>query len=226
QPLARMTVAVPAEVLGAEFEALLPLLAREVNVKSVEVAASEDSLVRLKVKGNFRTLGKRYGKATPQAVKALEAITPAQVRDIESGRGATVTVDGATFSYGADDVIVEREVTSDWLVQSAGAYVAALDPALTPALAAEGLARELVSRVQRLRRDAGFAYTDRIVLAVSGAEPVLAAARDHEAFLRSETLARQLDVGARLEQPELEQVVDLDGHAVTVGLRRQGGAAA
>ncbi|HEV2290526.1 MAG TPA: DUF5915 domain-containing protein, partial [Gemmatimonadales bacterium] len=226
QPLARMTVAVPAEVLGAEFEALLPLLAREVNVKSVEVAASEDSLVRLKVKGNFRALGKRYGKATPQAVKALETLTAAQVRDIESGRGATVTVDGATFSYGAEDVIVEREVASDWLVQSAGAFVAALDPALTPALAAEGLARELVSRVQRLRRDAGFAYTDRIVLAVSGAEPVLAAARDHEAFLRSETLARQLDVGARLERPDLEQVVELDGHAVTVGLRRQGGAAA
>ncbi|HET7023731.1 MAG TPA: isoleucine--tRNA ligase [Gemmatimonadales bacterium] len=226
QPLARLKVAVPAEVLGTEFEALLPLLAREVNVKAVEVVASEDSLVRLKVKGNFRNLGKRYGKRTQQAVKALDLLSVEQVRAVEAGRRASVAVEGETFDFGVDDVLIEREVASDWLVQSAGAYVAALDPALTPALAAEGLARELVSRVQRLRREAGFEHTDRIALAVTGAEPVLAAARNHEAFLKAETLTRQLELGARLDGPDVEQVVDLDGHAVTVGLRRQRGAAA
>ena len=226
QPLARLKVAVPAEVLGPEFDALMPLLAREVNVKAVDIVASEDSLVRLRVKGNFRTLGKRYAKATPQAVQALDRLSIGQIRDLEAGRGATVEVDGATFAYGIEDVVVEREVASDWLVESAGAFVAALDPTLTPALSAEGLARELVSRVQRLRREAGFEYTDRIALAVTGAEPVLAAARHHETFLKAETLARQLEVGIRLEHPDVEQVVDLDGHEVTVGLRRQRGAPA
>ena len=226
QPLARMKVAVPSEVLGTEFDALLPLLVREVNVKDVSLADAGDALVRLRVKGNFRALGKRYGKRTPQAVKALEVLTPDQIASVEAGRGASVTFEGETFEYGTEDVVVEREVTSDWLVQSAGPFVAALDPALTPALSAEGLARELVSRVQRLRRDAGFEYTDRIALAVSGAEVVLAAVRNHEAFLKEETLARRLDLGGRLERPDLEQVLDLDGHEVTVGLRRQSGAAA
>lgn len=226
QPLARMKVAVPSEVTGPEFDALLPLLLREVNVKEVALAGAGDALVRLRVKGNFRALGKRYGKRTPQAVKALETLTPEQIASVEAGRGASVTFEGEAFDYGAEDVVVEREVTSDWLVQSAGPFVAALDPALTPALSAEGLVRELVSRVQRLRRDAGFDYTDRIALAVTGAEAVLAAARNHEAFLKEETLARRLDVGGRLERPDLEQVLDLDGHEVTVGLRRQSGAAA
>ncbi|HEU4763256.1 MAG TPA: isoleucine--tRNA ligase [Gemmatimonadales bacterium] len=227
QPLAAMKVAVPSEVPGPEFDALLPLLAREVNVKAVELAASEDALVRLRVKANFRNLGRRYGKATQAAVRALEALSAAQIREVEAGGSARVTTaEGDTFEYGADDVVVEREVTSDWLVQSAGPFVAALDPALTPALVAEGLVRELVSRVQRLRREAGFAYSDRIALALAGAEPVLTAARDHAAFLREETLTRRLDLGGRLSSPELEQELDLDGHHVTVGLTRHSGAAA
>jgi isoleucyl-tRNA synthetase len=226
QPLARMKVAVPAEVLGPEFDALLPLLAREVNVKAVELVASEDSLVRLKVKGNFRALGKRYGKRTQQAVKALEGLSIGQMREVEAGRGLSVAFEGETFEYGVEDVVIEREVASEWLVQSAGAFVAALDPVLSPELASEGLARELVSRVQRLRRDAGFAYTDRITLAVAGAETVLAAARNHELFLKDETLARELELGGRMAHPEFEQVLELDGHAVTVGLRRRAGPVA
>ena len=221
QPLRAMKVAVPRQAVNAEFEALLPLLAAEVNVKGIELVASEDSLVRLKAKANFKTLGKRYGARTKEAAAAVAALTPGQVSDLEHGR----TVAVGEFSYGSEDVVVEREVRTDWLVASDGPFVAALDPALTPALEAEGLARELVSRVQRLRKDAGFAVTDRIALAVRGAEPIVQAARNHEAFITEETLARRFEPGGSLEQPELEQQLDLDGHAVTVGLARLGAGA-
>jgi len=116
-------------------------------------------------------------------------------------------------------------VTTDWLVASDGPFVAALDPHLTPELEAEGLARELVSRVQRLRKDAGFAVTDRIALAVQGPAPLIAAFRNHAAFIAEETLARRFEPGAALDKPELEQQLDLDGHAVTVGLARLGAGA-
>jgi len=221
QPLRAMKVAVPKRAVNAEFTALLPLLAAEVNVKEIEIVASEDSLVRLKAKANFKTLGKRYGSRTKEAAALVPAFSAAQVAELEQGRSVT----SGEFEFAQEDVVIEREVTTDWLVASDGPYVAALDPALTPALEAEGLARELVSRVQRLRKDAGFAVTDRIALAVQGPAAVLAAARSHEAFITEETLARRFEPGAALDQPELEQQLDLDGHAVTVGLARLGAGA-
>jgi isoleucyl-tRNA synthetase len=221
QPLRAMKVAVPKRAVNAEFEALLPLLAAEVNVKTIEIVATEDSLVRLKAKANFKTLGKRYGSRTKDAAALVPSFSAAQVAELEQGRN----VRSGEFEFAQEDVVIEREVTTDWLVASDGPFVAALDPALTPALEAEGLARELVSRVQRLRKDAGFAVTDRIALAVQGPEAVLAAARNHEAFITEETLARRFEPGRALDQPELEQQLDLDGHAVTVGLARLGAGA-
>ena len=119
-----------------------------------------------------------------------------------------------------EDVTVEREVAGDWIVQSEGAFVAALDPTLDDDLRQEGLVRELVSRVQRMRKDAGLEYTDRIALWVDGAEPVRAAARAHAASLQQETLARSLAVGERCAAADLEQSHDLDGLEAVVGLRR------
>jgi isoleucyl-tRNA synthetase len=116
--------------------------------------------------------------------------------------------------------VVEREVASDWLVGSDGPFVAALDPRLTEPLRREGMAREVVNRVQRLRKEAGYVYTDRIALWIEGAGGVAEAVRDHAEFIRGETLARSLTVGARAPAPDLEQQVDIDGHGVVVGVQR------
>jgi isoleucyl-tRNA synthetase len=121
-----------------------------------------------------------------------------------------------------DEVQVEREVTSNWLVQSDGPYVVALDPVITDELRAEGLAREVVNRVQRMRKDAGYEYTTRIRLWVSGEEQVERAVTAHAAFIRDETLARELDVGGRASHPDLEQQVDLDGVTAVLGVQRHG----
>jgi isoleucyl-tRNA synthetase len=115
---------------------------------------------------------------------------------------------------------VEREVASDWLVQSNGPFVVALDPHLDEPLRREGLAREIVNRVQRIRKDAGYAYIDRIELWIDGDAPVLEAVRTHAEFIRGETLARRLEVGAPAPTPDLEQQVDLDGHRAVVGVQR------
>jgi isoleucyl-tRNA synthetase len=115
---------------------------------------------------------------------------------------------------------VEREVATDWLVQSNGAFVAALDPRLDDALRREGLAREVVNRVQRIRKEAGYVYSDRIALWIDGDAPVLDAVRAYAPFIRGETLARQLEVVARAPAPDLEQRVDIDGHGVVVGVQR------
>jgi isoleucyl-tRNA synthetase len=220
QPLARMMVAVPAAARGPIFDQLLELLGREVNVKRIEVVASDTDLVRLRPKPNFRSLGKRYGKRTPAVAAAAAALAPEQLRGLEQGRAAVLEVDGEETIFLPEDVVVEREVASDWLVGSDGPFVVALDPRLTPDLRREGLAREVVNRVQRLRKEAGYVYTDRIALWLSGDEPVIDAVRGYADFIRGETLARRLELGGRASAPDLEQQVDIDGHGVVVGVQR------
>ena len=220
QPLARMQVAVPAAARGPALDELLELLRVEVNVKAVEVAASDTDLVRLRAKANFRSLGKRYGKRTPVIAAAAARLDAGQLRGLERGETATLEVDGEPVTFLSEDVVVERDVASDWLVASDGPYVAALDPRLDETLRLEGLAREVVNRVQRLRKEAGYVYSDRIGLWISGDGPVLEAVRGHAGFIQGETLARRLELGARAPAPDLEQQVDIDGHGVMVGVQR------
>ncbi|MGN6391161.1 MAG: isoleucine--tRNA ligase [Gemmatimonadales bacterium] len=220
QPLARMQVAVPAAVRGPAFDEVLELLRLEVNVKAIETVSSDAELVRLRARPNFRSLGKRYGKRTPQVAAAAAALAADQLRALEQGGAVSLDLEGEEVSFLPEDVVVEREVASDWIVASDGPFVVALDPRLDDALRREGMAREVVNRIQRLRKEAGYVYTDRIRVWMDGGEPVLEAARVHAEFIRGETLARRLELGARAPTPDLEQQVDIDGHGVLVGVER------
>jgi isoleucyl-tRNA synthetase len=220
QPLSRMQVALPANARVRALDELFELLRQEVNVKQIEVVASDTELVRLRAKPNFRTLGKRYGKRTPAVAAAAATLTSGQLHGLERGSPATLELEGEPVTFLPEDVAVEREVASDWLVQSDGPFVVALDPKVDEPLRREGLAREVVNRVQRIRKDAGYDYTDRIELWIDGDAPLLDAVRAHAEFIRGETLARRLEVGARATAPDLEQQVDVDGYAAVVGVQR------
>ena len=210
----------PPSARGPALEPLLELLGAEVNVKAIEVVASDTELVRLRARPNFRSLGKRYGKRTPAVAAAAARLTAEQLRALERGEPAELVLDGEAATFLPEDVMVERDVASDWLVASDGPYVAALDPSLDEGLRQEGLAREVVNRVQRLRKEAGYVYTDRIGLWIAGDGPVLDAVRGHAAFIQGETLARRLELGARAPAPDLEQEVEIEGHGVMVGVQR------
>ena len=220
QPLAEMRVAVPSTVTGPEFDACLQLLAREVNVKLVTVVASDAELVSLKGKPNFRSLGKVYGKQTPRAAAAVGELSAKQLAALEGGEAVSVKVDGISFEYRPEDVVVEREVSTDWLVQTEGSLVVALNPEMSNELQQEGLARELVNRVQRLRKDAGYDYTTRIALAVTGTDDVLEAARAFDTFIAGETLARRFEIGDELVGPDVRETVSLNGQDAVVMLER------
>jgi isoleucyl-tRNA synthetase len=109
---------------------------------------------------------------------------------------------------------------SDWLVQSDGPYVVALDTALNDALVREGLAREVVNRVQRLRKDAGYDYAQRISLSVSGNAEVLKAVAEWRVYIEGETLARELVTGKDLSQPDARDDVALDERPVVIAVKR------
>src|SRR5213596_768642 len=222
QPLARMQLAVPAAAQGPALSDLLDILAAEVNVKAVQVVASDHDLVRLRGKANFRTLGKRYGKDTPRAAAAVAELSAADLQTLEQGSAVRF----GEWEFHPEDLTVTREVSSEWLVQADGPYVVALDPELSDDLVQEGLAREVVNRVQRLRKEAGYEYTTRIELSVTGAADVVAATRAFQGFVEGETLARRMVLGedqAGLDEPDLQREVDIEGRRVTIELRRHDG---
>jgi isoleucyl-tRNA synthetase len=208
QPLSRLIAAIPADVDREMFAALVPLLEAEVNVKQVELAQRGTDLVLLEARPSFRALGKRFGKQTPEAAEAIRKLSAAEVATFEAGGRVEVTVQGAAFALEPDDLVVHRQAKGDFVVQTDGEVVAALDPALTEELKQEGLAREIVSRVQRMRRDAGLEVTDRIRIRVDGDAPVREAAHVHRGYISEETLALDVTVGV-VDGNGLD--VDLDG---------------
>ncbi len=220
QPLRTLRIAVPAAARSPDFDALLPLLRQEVNVRDVALVEADTDLVRLAGKANFRTLGKRYGATTPAAAAAVALLEADQLRSLEQGATAVVDSNGTRFEYGPEDVSVTREVTSDWAVQSDGPFVVAIDPTITDDLAEEGLSRELINRIQRLRKDAGYDYTTRIALWIDGPDAVRRAVSGHHGFISRETLARRVMVGAPDAAVDRREELVIDTHAVTLAVAR------
>ncbi|MBC7843479.1 MAG: isoleucine--tRNA ligase [Gemmatimonadaceae bacterium] len=219
QPLGRLVCVVPRDEV-AGVQALAGLIASELNVKTVVFAGSADDLVRVSAKGNFRVLGKRFGKATPAAAAAIESLTSAQLQAFERGERVTIVVDGVEHALEPDDVVLTRSAAGDLVVASDGVYVAAVDPLVTGELRREGIARELVSRVQRIRKDAGLAVSDRIRLIVGGVTEVREAAREHHVWIAGEVLATVFEVEDSDTTPPVSVVVDLDGLAAWITLER------
>jgi isoleucyl-tRNA synthetase len=220
QPLSRMVCVVP-EAHGELLDALVPLLATEVNIKQVEFAASGDALVRLEAKPNFRALGKRFGKRTPLAAQAVGSLSSEALAAFARGEEVAIAVEGDSHVLLAEDLTLVRRATGDLVVAEAGGFFAALDPTVTPELRREGLAREVVSQVQRMRKEAGMAVSDRISLHVSGAEEVEATVRQAREYITSEVLAVDVRVGGDVGgSPSAMQTVDLDGLEVRVAITR------
>jgi len=230
QPLGRMVCVVPSPAIRsggtAKAEALLsdlsPLLAAELNIKKIEFITSAATLVTLKAKPNFRSLGKKFGKETPLAAEAVQALSSEALRDFEAGKPLYVSVGNESRQLDAEDVTIVRSASGDMVVKEEAGYFAALDPTVSRELRLEGLARELVSRVQRLRKELGFAVSDRITLMVAAGEEIQEAVRAFENWIAAEVLAVKVVVGEKIEGKYATHAFDLDGQNVEVALERVG----
>ena len=223
QPLARMVCVVPIASDGM-LAMLTPLLEAELNVKRVEFLSSADALVTLEAKANFRTLGKKFGKDTKLAAEAVSALTGEALRKFEAGEPLAIAVGNESRILDAEDIAIVRRASGDLVVQEASGYFAAIDPAVTPELRREGLVRELISRVQRMRKESGLAVSDRVRLTVVGNQEVLEALRAHNEALAGEVLAREVRLidgnGNSTGHDDVGQAVDLDGIDVRVAISK------
>ena len=230
QPLPSMQCVVPGDPTGAA--ALGALLAAELNVKRVEFVTSTDALVSLEAKANFRALGKKFGKETPLVAEVVGALSGDVLRQLAAGSSITVAVSGIDRLIDPDDVAIIRRASGAAVVQEDAGYGVALDPTVSPELRAEGLAREVVSRVQRLRKEAKLDVSDRIVLAVAGDDVMNASAEEYRSRIADEVLAVRIFVGEAAGTPfgstadgdtwTATQVVDVEGRPLHLALRKEG----
>ena len=220
QPLGKLVCVIP-QAAGPLSAELLPLLRSELNVKRVEFVSSGAEFVRLEAKPNFRVLGKRFGKRTPLAAQAIAALSDQALRAFETGVEIGIAIDGESHVLQDDDFAIVHRAAGELVVKEEGGYFAALDISITPELRAEGLARELVSKVQRMRKEAGLDVSDRISLWINGDREVEQAARDFQDYISIEVLARKVVMGGEPVTPNnATQTVDLDGITVTLALMR------
>ncbi|HEY2377151.1 MAG TPA: isoleucine--tRNA ligase [Gemmatimonadaceae bacterium] len=220
QPLRRLVCVAP-NVDDAQLEPLVPLLRVELNVKEVEFASSADALVTLEAKPNFRSLGKKFGKKTPLGAEAIKAFSSEQLRLFLRGEPLVVTVDGETHALDQEDITMIRRASGELVVEEDGGFFAAIDPTVTLELKSEGLARELISRVQRMRKEASLAVSDRIVLTVGGSDEIRAVIQKHGEWIASEVLATELVFRDELtNRYDAMQELDLDGVVARLAFTR------
>ncbi len=201
QPLSALMLA------GGDVKGLEALIEDELNVKSVRYVADETELCDVTYKANFKTLGKKCGPKMKAVAAAIARL------GTDGGFGAPEpwpkVIEGVEIV--AEDVIVTRTPRAGMVVASAGAIVVGLETALTPELVAEGLAREFVSHVQAMRKEADFEVTQRIAVTVETDAEMRAALERHADYVRNETLAVELAFGAVDAAP-----VELNGHATKI----------
>jgi isoleucyl-tRNA synthetase len=200
----------------------------ELNVKAVAVVEDDSQLVSLTAKANFKVLGRRLGKNMKVVAQAVEGLDAATLRGLVDG--GTVVVEGETL--GTDDLVFRRDALPGRVADSDGGITVVLDTTVDAALEQEGFARELINRVQNLRKTAELDVSDRIELAVACAPASkLAGAlarEDLQQLIKGETLAKQLVVVARDSDEELEPALvhdhreqgEIDGEQLVLRLRR------
>ncbi len=220
QPLISMLCVVPGHAADDVLRSLVPLITSEMNVKRVDFASSADDFVTLEAKPNFRTLGKKFGKETPAAAALIAALSSDVLTRFEHGETVVVATAEQSHPLAADDMTILRRASGDLVVKYADGYVAAIDSTVTPELRQEGIARELVNRVQRLRKELAFAVSDRIALTVAGGVEVIEAVTAHRDWISAEVLAPELNSVPLLDGARPAYHLDLDGLPVDVSLTR------
>ncbi len=219
QPLRRAQAILPGgRVLS---DAVVAIVREELNVKEFDFLTKMEGIATLSGKPNYRALGQRFGKKTNDAAQVIRKLDQGDLARYRAGEVVEIEVDGETYSLQEGEVEVLQESAGDLVVKGEGAFTVALDPELDDELRAEGVARELVNRIQRLRKESGLEITDRIEVRVGGPAEVVAAVDAFGGFIASETLALAVDVvqGATEEGFPFGMDVDLDGTAAWVGLR-------
>ncbi|MCR8667034.1 isoleucine--tRNA ligase [Aestuariibaculum sp. M13] len=199
QPLQKIMIPIDSETQKNEILAVADLIKSEVNVKEIEVLEDASDILVKNIKPNFKVLGPRFGKDMKAVAQLVNNFTADDIKKIEQNGILDVDINGKSITLERGDVEITSQDIEGWLVANEGALTVALDVAITDDLRKEGIARELINRIQNLRKDSGFELTDRIDVILQNDEQVANAVGANMAYIKAETLANELEIIDELE---------------------------
>ncbi len=218
QPLSQLLVPAIDAAQMEDFKAMASLVASEVNVKEVKVVDNEQSGLVKKVKADFKKLGPRYGKIMKDLGKAITAMTADQIATLEKvGQIEFTELPGAPIVTLEDVEIIPEDIPG-WLVANDGNVTVALDVTVTDELRNEGLARELINRIQNMRKESDFAITDRVKVTLTDTPEVAACMTGYKDYIASQVLADSITLSANVPDPAKE--LDIDGMKIFANVVR------
>ena len=200
QPLQRIMIPVLDAADKAEIELIADLVKSEVNVKEIELLDDASGILVKQIKPNFKVLGPKFGKDMKAVAAAVSQFTQEDIQTIEQKGEIAVVINEKNITLGLPDVEISSQDIEGWLVANNGPLTVALDVNITPELKSEGIARELVNRIQNVRKDSGFEVTDKVSVTIQKAPELEAAVAANLDYIKTETLTASLEFSDDLKE--------------------------
>ncbi len=215
QPLQKIAIPTTDEVMKARIEAVKALILSEVNVKELVFVEGDGILVK-KIKCNFRTLGKKFGKLMKSVNVAVVDMSQEQIAELEKNGAITLQVEGTDALIEIADVEIYSEDVPGWTVANEGALTVALDVEVTDELRREGIAREVIKKIQAMRKDSGLEITDRIAVKISKNVVSDEAVAEFSDYISNQVLAGSVTLCDAVEG----DAVELDGYSLNIAIEK------
>ncbi len=219
-PLRRIMLPVIDDLFHDDIEQVKDLILSEVNVKEIEYIVNTSGIVSKKAKANFKTLGKKLGKNMKAAADLIAGLPQEEINRFESGGELTMFIEGQEYILGKEDIEISSEDIPGWLVASEDNITVALDVTLDDALIAEGTARELVNRIQNLRKSSGLNVTDRIKIKIEELQGISDAVKTFGEYIKTETLADKIILEKNKSPLGANKVEWLDGTEIYISIEK------
>ncbi len=194
QPLQKIMIPITSKQQKEEILAVSDIIKHEVNIKEIELLEDASDILVKQIKPNFKALGPRFGKDMKAIANEIINFTSEDINKIEQSGVLDFVINGKNITLGIDDVEITSQDIEGWLVANEGALTVALDVTITDDLRKEGIARELVNRIQNLRKDSGFEVTDRIDVTLLKDDKIVKAVETNMSYIKAETLTEELEI--------------------------------
>jgi isoleucyl-tRNA synthetase len=217
QPLSRMMIPLLDASTKDNIEAIKQLVMNEVNVKNIEYIEDTTGIMTKRIKPNFKTLGPRYGKQMKQISALVAAFSQNDIAQLERSEKWSAEIDGVLVEATIEDFEIQTEDIPGWLVASEGKLTVALDITITEELKREGIARELVNRIQNIRKESGFEVTDKITVEIERHEMLEGAIADYGTYIAQQTLAHNVALVDAVQNPV---AIEIDETQINIEVRK------
>ncbi len=194
QPLQKIMIPVDSAQQREEIKAVESLIKHEVNIKEIELLEDASDILVKQIKPNFKVLGPRFGKDMKLIASEIQKLGADDIKNIEQNNTLDIDCNGKIITLQREDVEITSQDIEGWLVANEGKITVALDVTITEPLREEGIARELVNRIQNLRKDSGFEVTDRITVQIQNDQNIEQAINNNLDYIKTETLTDNLEI--------------------------------